>query len=145
MRKVWIFEQAVHHRRSKLKIGWTIKKDLNNNIFKVNANSVCKAVTQTLSLVQTCWVNTFHIELIYLLVTSSSSVNGLCYELWKFRKNHPSLQIWWSFWVSSLLWSHPCETIKILVVYVFPVLSCKYWKLIGVLARADDSYVNFES
>ena len=49
----------------------------------------CASCSHYLNPVQTC--NTFHIELIYLVVTGSSSVNGLCYELWKFRKNHPSL------------------------------------------------------
>ncbi len=54
LRKVQVFEQAVHHQRSKLKIGWTINKDLNNYIFKVNAiqmNGVCRPATQSLTLI----------------------------------------------------------------------------------------------
>ncbi len=92
MLKVRIFEQAVHHRRSKLKIGWTIKKDLNNKslvpftsgdmqpwvppttetIQNELSLSFCASCSHYLNLVQTCWVNTFHIELICILVTSST-------------------------------------------------------------------------
>ncbi len=85
-----------------------------------------------LNPVQTCWVNTFHIELIYLLETSFSSVNGMRYELWKFRKNHPSLQSgrvvgchhYESHYIIVFVMSSLYEPLKYLW-YVFPVLSWK--------------------
>ena len=64
-------------------------------LFRMLTLSFCASCSHYLNLVQTCWVNTFHIELICLLVTSSSSVNGPCYELWKSRKKSPFTTIWW--------------------------------------------------
>ncbi len=82
----WYFEQSLVPFTS---VDMQLWVPPTTEVIQIEPTSTFRAsCSQYLNLFQTCRVNTFHIELIHIQATGSSSVNGLCYELWKSRKNH---------------------------------------------------------